>query len=435
MSVTKLYSIPYEQYVLSFLMDEANSWDLLEVKPCLDDFHADRHKEIFKVIENQRFLGKPYDQITVLEVLKELGISEKVGGEAYLVEIGSVFAAPSATGFYVEKLKKLAECRKVEEVGNKIVELAQNTMQEDMSRIAQDLASGLESVLATDTRVSLAESAVEALVVLEEKIRHKSNKDGLAYGVNTGLKNLDSILGDIEPSHLCVIAAAPGGGKTTLAQMIALNAVKRNDVPCLFVSCEMAHYELASRIISAQAKIPFNNIQSGMMTEDDYQSWVSTTAHVFPKFKLDIVDKAGVSISEIRGEIKKTIAKYGSIGCVIVDYLQLLTDPNGKDQFEKISNISTGLKRIAKDFKVPVIALSQLTKEAQGRKITMSDLRGSGQISQDADKIILLSPDTKTLGMVIADVAKNRQGMKGETRLITRFDLCQFAVPKVEGDF
>lgn len=429
---TNLHSIPYEQYVLSFLMDDENSWASLDVKPCLDDFYSDRHKEIFKAIENQRMLGKPFDQITMLEVLKDLGKLDSIGGEEYLVEMCSVFAAPTATGFYIEKLKKLAECRKVEEVGKKIVELAQNTMQEDMPRIAQELASGLENVLATDTRIDIANSSAEALRVLSEKIQHKTSKDGLAYGVNTGLHNLDSLLGDIEPSHFCVIAAAPGGGKTTMAQMIALNAVKRNDVPCLFVSCEMAHYELTSRIVSAVGRIPFDNIQSGKMESDDFERWVQTTAHELQKYKLDIVDKAGITINEIRGEIKRSIAKHGSIGCVIVDYIQLLNDPSSKDQFERVSNVSTGLKRIAKDFKVPVIGLSQLTKEAQGRKINMSDLRGSAQISQDADKIILLSPASNEVGVVTAEVAKNRQGMKGEARLQTRFNYCQFAAPKIE---
>ena len=424
--VTNLYSIEFEQYVLCFLMDDDNSYNWLKVKPTVDDFYAQRHKEIFKIIENQNMLGKSYNAEVVVDQLKALGLLDMVGGEQYFIDMMSNFAAPSAVGTFIERLKKLTECRKVEEAGRKIMELAQNTMIEDMPRIAQELASGLESVLVSDTRFDLQTSAVEALEIVKAKIDHKSKKDGLAYGVNTGISYLDSMLGDIEPSHFCVIAAAPGGGKTTMAQMIALNAVKRNDIPCLFFSCEMAHYEVTNRIISAQGRIPFANIQKGEMTNEDYSQWVHLTANVFPSYKLDIVDKAAISIAEIRGEIKKTIAKYGSIGCVIVDYIQLLNDHKSKDQFERISNVSVGLKRIAKDFKVPVIGLSQLTKEAQGRKISMSDLRGSGQISQDADKIILLSPDANNLGVITAEVAKNRQGEKGEVRLVGAFEYCQF---------
>lgn len=432
---TSLHAINFEQYVLCFLMDNENGLSFLKVKPKVEHFYADRHKEIFKVIESLAFQGKPYDYEIVLDQLKTLGLDYKVGGEEYFKEMMSNFAAPSAVNGFHEKLIKLEECRRVEEVGNKILELSRNTMIDDMPRIAQELASGLETVFVSDSTISLTESAAEALSVIHDKLTHKKENRGTAYGVNTGLRDLDATLGDIEPSHLCVIAAAPGGGKTTLAQMIALNAVKKNNAPTIFFSCEMAHYEITNRIISAECRIPIERIQNGTMDSDDYERWVQTTATVFPNYKLDIVDKAAISIGEIRSEIQRTIKRHGKIGCVIVDYLQLVEDKNAKDNFEKISNVSTGLKRIAKDFKVPVIALSQLTKEAQGRRITMSDLRGSGQISQDADKIILLHPDEKTLGLIVANVAKNRQGPKGESRLISAFDICQFGNIRRKDDF
>ena len=146
----------------------------------------------------------------------------------------------------------------------------------------------------------------------------------------------------------------------------------------------------------------------------------------FPQYPLEIVDKAGINLAEMRGEIKKTIAKHGRIGCVIVDYLQLMTDPTSTKRYEVVTAISMGLKRIAKDFKCPVIALSQLTKEALGRPLTMSDLRESGQIAQDADQIIFLYPDSKDMGVINANVAKNRHGKTGVARLLDGFEYCQF---------
>lgn len=426
--MSNLHSIQIEQNVLASLMTVDNSYNSLESKPSQDDFFAGRHKEIILAIENLNIQGKPYDVVMVCDYLIATNKLHLCGGEDYLktlmADAGSNFYN---TPSYIDKLKKLTECRKVEEIGKKIMEVAQNTMIEDMPTVVQEIASGIESHFVTDTRFSLEQSSIEALGVVDLKQRHKANGGKEAYGVNTGLSCLDNLLGDIEPGHYCVVAGAPGGGKTTLAQMVALNAVKTNGISAVFFSCEMAHYEVTSRIVSAQGRIPYANIQSGEMTEDDYTSWVNITAHLFPKYKLDIVDKAGITIQEIRGEIKKSIQKHGSIGCVIVDYIQLVNDHKARDQFEKITNVSMGLKKIAKDFKVPVIALSQLTKEATGRKITMADLRGSGQIAQDADKIILLSPDTKELGVVTAEVAKNRQGKKGEARLLTKFDYCQFA--------
>lgn len=425
--MSNLHSMQFEQYVLATIMTIDDSLNNLKLKPIVSDFYAVRHQEIFKAIENLNIQGKAYDLEVVSDYFSSLNQLNLIGGEQYLIDLSSSYTSPASINTYIEKLKKLSECRKIEDVGLKIVELAQNTLLDDLPSKAQEIVAGVESVVSTDTRVDLQSSAIEALEILTMKIEHKNSGNGLAYGVNTGLKDLDAMLGDLEPTHYVVVAAAPGSGKTTLAQMIALNAVKRNEAPTVFFSCEMAHYEITSRIISAQGKIPYMNIQNGEMTADDYGSWVHLTSSVFPKYPLDIVDKAGITIQEIRGEIKKTIAKHGKVGCVIVDYLQLVRDPKYKEQFDVITEVSKGLKKIAKDFKVPVIALSQLTKEAQGRKITMADLRGSGQISQDSDKIILLSPDPKAHGLVIAEVAKNRQGKKGEVRLQPMFDFCQFA--------
>lgn len=425
--MTTLHSMMFEQAVLSTLMTVADSLNALEIKPTVEDFYATRHQEIFKAIESLNIQGKPYDFVMVKDFVESQGKMNLVGGEQYFLELSQETAAAFFNlNSYISKLKKLTECRKVEEAGKKIMELAQNALIEDMPLKAQEIAAGVESVIATDTRYSLQDSSVAALEILERKIAHKRDNTGLAYGVNTGLRDLDAIIGDIEPTHLCVVAAAPGGGKTTLAQMIAINAVKRNNAPTLFFSGEMSHDQVTSRILSAIGRIPFSNIKRGEMTADDYSSWVHLTAHVFPQYPLEIVDKAGINLAEMRGEIKKTIAKHGRIGCVIVDYLQLMTDPTSTKRYEVVTAISMGLKRIAKDFKCPVIALSQLTKEALGRPLTMSDLRESGQIAQDADQIIFLYPDSKDMGVINANVAKNRHGKTGVARLLDGFEYCQF---------
>lgn len=426
--MSNLHSMQMEQAVLAALMTIDGSYNNLELKPTIDDFYATRHQEIFKSIENLNIQNKPYDVVMVQDYLEATRKLDLSGGEEYLAQL--MTDSPSSfynMDTYIGKLKKLTECRRIEEAGKRIIELAQNTLIEDMPMKAQEIVAGVEPIVATNTRYKLEDSSVLALEILEQKISHKKNNTGLAYGVNTGLRDLDAMLGDIEPSHYCVVAAAPGGGKTTLAQMISINAVKRNNAPTLFFSGEMAHHEVTNRILSALGRIPIDHIVTGRMEQEDYASWVHLTAHVFPNYKLDIVDKTGITLQEIRGEIKRSIAIHGRIGCVIVDYIQLMSDPYFKEQFDVITAVSKGLKKIAKDFNVPVIALSQLTKEAIGKKITMSDLRGSGQIAQDADKIVMLYPAPETKGVIVADVVKNRQGKKGEVRLIDRFDYCQFS--------
>lgn len=431
--MTTLFSMEMEQAVLSTLMTVDNSLNALDVKPSVEDFFATRHQEIYAAIETLNIQGREYDGIVLKEYFETQNKLHQIGGEEYIIELMAAPSRPNSIKTYIFKLKKLTECRKIEEAGKRIVELAQNTLLDDLPIKAQEIMAGVEGVVSTGSRHELSDSSVIALEVLNTKQQHKKNQSGLAYGVNTGLRDLDAMIGDIEPSHLCVIAGAPGGGKTTMAQMIAINAVKRNNAPTLFFSCEMAHYEVTNRLLSCLGRIPFEHIKRADMTDDDYTSWVDMTANVFPHYQLTIVDKAGITIAEIRGEIKKTIAQHGRIGCVIVDYLQLMTDHNYKDQFDVITAVSKGLKVIAKDFHVPVIALSQLKKESIGRKLTMSDLRGSGQIAQDADQIIMLYPHEADVGVVVANVVKNRHGKSGEVRLLSRFDYCQFVNVAKEG--
>lgn len=431
--MTTLFSMEMEQAVLSTLMTVDNSLNALDLKPSVEDFFATRHQEIYAAIETLNIQGREYDGIVLKEHFEAQNKLHQIGGEEYIIELMAAPSRPNSIKTYIFKLKKLTECRKIEEAGKRIVELAQNTLLDDLPIKAQEIMAGVEGVVSTGSRHELSDSSVIALEVLNTKQQHKKNQSGLAYGVNTGLRDLDAMIGDIEPSHLCVIAGAPGGGKTTMAQMIAINAVKRNNAPTLFFSCEMAHYEVTNRLLSCLGRIPFEHIKRADMTDDDYTSWVHMTANVFPQYPLTIVDKAGITIAEIRGEIKKTVAQHGRIGCVIVDYLQLMTDHNYKDQFDVITAVSKGLKVIAKDFHVPVIALSQLKKESIGRKLTMSDLRGSGQIAQDADQIIMLYPDEANLGVVIANVVKNRHGKSGEVRLLSRFNYCQFVNVAKEG--
>lgn len=424
--MTTLHSMEIEQAVLATLLTVDNSLNTLEVKPSVEDFFATRHQEIFSAIESLNIKGSDYDAVVIKDHFEKENRLHLIGGEDYLMDIVSSSGKPLSMKTYVQKLKKLTECRKIEEAGKKVIELAQNTLIDDLPNKAQEIIAGVESVIVTDTRHTLEHSAIAALEVISQKQEHRKDKSGLAYGVNTGLRDLDVVIGDIEPSHMCVIAGAPGGGKTTMAQMIAINAIKRNNAPTLFFSCEMAHYEVANRLISCLGRIPFERIKKAEMESDDYESWIRLSAHEFPKYPLEIVDKTNITIAEVRGEIKKTIAKHGRIGCVIVDYIQLMSDHRYTSQFDVITAVSKDLKIIAKDFKVPVIALSQLTKDAVGRELTMSDLRGSGQIAQDADQIVMLYPDSKEVGIVIANVVKNRHGKSGKVRLVDRFDYCQF---------
>lgn len=424
----QLYSMTTEQAVLCTLMTVDNSFEQLNPKLKSDDFYAARHRMVFDVIESLVLRGEKYDATMVSESLKSRKQLELIGGEDYLTQI--MMESPTSlfnVNSYAAIVRDFTQRRKLDGIGQAIMALAQDTENKEYIEQAQDLTTSLESQINQKHRFTLQEACEEGLQVIVQKLERTQGKSDLAYGVNTGLRDLDAILGDIEPSHFCVIAAAPGAGKSTLAQMITINAVKRNNSPTLFISAEMPAIQVSNRIVSALARIPFERIKNGTMQDEDYGAYIHFTAKLAGEYPLDIIDTPLPSISAIRSEAKKTQSKYGKLGCIVVDYIQLIRGPKANTRFDEVSEISKSLKGMAKEFECPVIALSQLTKAALGKKPTLSDIRESGQIAQDADQVILLSSDDRQPGVTIINVAKNRHGVTRETRVRNALEYCQFA--------
>ena len=422
-----LYSVEMEMNVLSALMTVEQSFQDMSVRLSQDDFYASRHQKIFFIIESLALQESTYDAVAVTEHLRKTGELDLVGGEDYMMQILQE-SAPFITNLndYAKSVKDYAQRRKLEEALKTIRDLANDVECKDYIEQAQDLISSFSSEQTQKHRYSLREACMKSIDVLDKKIKRMMTGDGVAYGVNTRLTELDNKVGDIEPSHLCVVAGAPGGGKSTLAQMIAINAIKQNDAPTLFISAEMPADQVANRLVSALAKVPFMSIKSGQMSDDEWSSFTMFTAEMSDKYKIDIVDISSPSIGLIRSEARKTVRKHGRIGLIVVDYIQLLSDKTKKNRFEEVSAISVGLKNLAKDFECPVVALAQLTKESISRKPTLSDIRESGQIVQDADQVILLSNHDKNGAYSIINVAKNRHGATGEIIVQKAFDFCRF---------
>lgn len=437
MSEYELHSTSLEMSVLAALMTIANCYEQLDTKPTVDDFYAVRHRYIFTAIEQLALRGEEYDMTLVKNHLQQQGLFDDCGGDDHLNTImyessTSLFNVNS----YVIKLKKFTERRQVDEVGKKMIILAKSPDADDLTLRAQDLINTLENPDRNKTLIHIADASIEALKIIEQRLHRQRNNTGLAYGVNTGLSMVDYIVGDIEPTHFCVIAARPAMGKTTLAQMIAINAARRNNAPTLFVSCEMTSDQIAARMVSALGRIKFSDIKRGTMSEQDYAMWVNTTTRILNDLPLKIEQKAAATIPEIRESARKVKSEYGSIGLIIIDYLQLLRDPTQRNRYDEISQISRQLKKLAKDFHCPVVALSQLSRDCEKRKPPrpiLSDLRESGQIEQDADQVLLLYRDevynqnSQEVGVAEIIVAKNRHGATGTARVACVLEMCHFA--------
>ncbi|WP_313433174.1 DnaB helicase C-terminal domain-containing protein, partial [Acinetobacter sp.] len=229
----------------------------------------------------------------------------------------------------------------------------------------------------------------------------------------------------------CVVGGRPGSGKSTLAQMVAIQTAVQFREAVLVVSAEMDVETFTNRCISALTHIPYDNIHNAELYDGMLGQFAEAQSR-FNKLPIHIEDKQKPTIAEIHSYARKAKRKYKQLGCIIIDYLQLVRDPSKKDRYQEVSSISRDLKALAKEFNCPVIALAQLNRESEkGKRPKASDLKESGQIEQDADQIILAHPilnseDELPSGITEIIVAKNRHGKRGVVRVMDRLDICRF---------
>lgn len=228
-----------------------------------------------------------------------------------------------------------------------------------------------------------------------------------------------------------MIGGRPGSGKSTLAQMVAIQTAVQFREAVLVVSAEMDVETFTNRCVSALTHIPYDNIHNAELYDGMLQRFAEAQSR-FEKLPIHIEDKQKPTIAEIHSYARKAKRKYKQLGCIIIDYLQLVRDPSKKDRYQEVSSISRDLKALAKEFNCPVVALAQLNRESEkGKRPKASDLKESGQIEQDADQIILAHPilnseDELPSGITEIIVAKNRHGKRGVVRVMDRLDICRF---------
>jgi replicative DNA helicase len=243
---------------------------------------------------------------------------------------------------------------------------------------------------------------------------------------------LDNLVGLIQKGHYCVIGGRPGSGKSTLAQMVAIQTAVQYSEAVLIISAEMDVETFTNRCISALTSIPYDNIHNAELYDGMLGQFAEAQKR-FNKLPIHIEDKQKPTIAEIHSYARKAKRKYKRLGCIVIDYLQLVRDPSKKERYQEVSSISRDLKALAKEFNCPVIALAQLNRESEkGKRPKASDLKESGQIEQDADQIILAHPilnsdDELPSGITEIIVAKNRHGKRGVVRVLDRLDICRFA--------
>jgi len=429
--MSNIHNINMEQCVLAALITVENSFEVVSGDLDADCFFSERHKQIFKAVSQLATECKPYDAVMVEQKLKQENVLHLIGGEEYLVRL--LQDSPSSfynLSTYAAELNKFKSHREVQKIGESIAQIAQDLTIPDVHIAAENLLDGSTASDKVEKSSFTFEEALDrASTRLIEKAEARAKKT--FTGVQFNLKHLDGLIGTIQKGHFCVIGGRPGSGKSTLAQMLALQTAFRHEEAVLFISAEMDVETLTNRCISALTDIPYDNIHNAELYDGMLQDFARANDQ-FKRLPIHIEDKQKPTIAEIHSYARKAKRKYKRLGCIVVDYLQLVRDPSKKDRYQEVSSISRDLKALAKEFNCPVIALAQLNRESEkGKRPKASDLKESGQIEQDADQIILAHPilnseDELPSGITEIIVAKNRHGKRGVVRVMDRLDICRF---------
>jgi replicative DNA helicase len=397
-------------------------------------FYRQAHQRIYEAIEDLFARGEPIDPITVCEQLANRAALEAVGGRAFVHSL--VTAVPAATNArqYAEIVRENYYLRSLIKVGGEITEMAYRREHPPMDLIdrAEQMVFDISQTRVVGEFSPLSELIDESWPELERTMTEGHQTVGCA----TGFRDLDYIIGGFKPSNLVILAARPSMGKTALALNVARNvAVDQGKGVALF-SLEMSKMEVVNRMMCSEARVDHWRVQRGMLRPDEWSKLAAacTPLHSAPIF---VDDSASLNLMEIRAKARRLRAREKNLGLIILDYLQLMMgDVGAENRQQEVSRISRGLKILARELEVPVLALSQLSRQGEqraGNKPVLSDLRESGSIEQDADVVLFIYRDevynreSADKGTAEIIVGKQRNGPIGECKLAFVQNYTRFA--------
>ncbi|MBR5389631.1 replicative DNA helicase [Candidatus Saccharibacteria bacterium] len=421
----------------AMMISDAAFPDILETVK-YKDFYDERHAKIFHAMTSLYQHHSPIDLLTTTAELRKSKELRSVGGAAYLTELTNYVPTANHAKAYADIIASTAVRRRLIKAGSSISESGYEEGK-DIKEILGDAERELYAVSNQVTKTeyaSLGSLLVDAYDRMEELQRNK----GSLRGLKTGFRDLDKITAGLQKGDLIIIGARPAMGKTTFAQNLAYNAATINNRGVLFFSMEMANAEIVDRIISDVSGIDNWKIRTGNVTEDDYNT-ITDAFEEMDTVPLYIDDSSSMTILELRNKARRAAHEH-DIGLIIVDYLQLLS---GSDVYRKtgqrvqeVSEISRGLKQIARELEIPVVALAQLSRNVTGRedpRPVLSDLRESGSIEQDADLVMFLhrpdyyhinDDDYEETNITELIIGKHRHGQVGKVELYFHKELLRF---------
>jgi replicative DNA helicase len=429
-------SLEAEQSVIGGLMLAPEALDRVGDFLTEDDFYRRDHRLIYRAIRELSERGRPFDAVTLGEWFDASGLTEQVGGMAYLAELASTTPSAANIQAYAEIVREKAVLRQLIEAGtgivndgfqpgNRPIKDVLGEAEQRVFKIAEQGARGRRDY------VPLKDAMRDAFQLLQE--RYESQ--GTVTGLPTGFHELDEMTAGLQPSDLIILAARPAMGKTTFALNIAEFAALKTKKAAVVFSMEMSASQLAFRLISSMGRVNATRLRTGQLEDEDW-SRVNSAIRMLSEVKIFIDDTPALSPNDVRSRARRFKREH-DLGLIVIDYLQLMQVPgSSENRTNEISEISRSLKALAKELNIPVIALSQLNRGLESRtdkRPVMSDLRESGAIEQDADIIVFIyrddyyHKDSADKGLAEILISKHRNGATGSVKLrffgeYTRFD-------------
>jgi replicative DNA helicase len=435
---TPPHSIEAEQAVLGGLLLDASAWDQVADAVNEADFYRPDHRLIFEAIGALAGAGKPCDVVTVSEQLERTAKLEAVGGLAYLSSLARDTPTAANVRAYADIVRERALLRQLIQAGTEIASAVFNNEGETARELVDRAEQRVFEIAEQGFRGRQGATAVRIILpqVIDQIDEWHANPNKLR-GLPTGFTDFDRITGGLRPGDLVVVAGRPSMGKSTLAvnmaEYAAVHAAKRASVAIF--SLEMPSEQVVTRMLSSIGGVPLGSLRSGNISDEDWVRITSATSQL-SESKVFIDETPALTPTELRARARRVKREHG-LDLVVVDYLQLMQVPGTKEnRATEIAEISRGLKVLAKELAVPVIALSQLNRaveQRENKKPVMSDLRESGAIEQDADMILLIyreevyDKNTTKKGMAEIDLVKHRNGEIGTFLLTFQGQYTRFA--------
>ena len=408
-----------------------------------ESFYKPAHRYVYEAML-QLYNGE--DKIDIVSVSDVLNVNQKldlVGGRAFINDLSYNTITTANVEYYSKIVQEKAIKRSLINAGSEIVSAGYdvNPIEESLEQ-AEKLIFDIASQKASKSLISIKDIVFEVYAKIEER----ANNKGQLTGVSTGFYDLDTYTNGLQKSDLIILAARPAMGKTAFALNIAQNVALRAKVPVAIFSLEMSKSQLAQRLMCSEAEVDTQRLKTGNMQAKDWEKLATASANL-SEAKIYIDDTAGCTITDLRAKCRRLAMAEKDLGLIVIDYLQLIEGTGREDRMQQISSISRGLKILAKELNVPILALSQLSRAVEGRtdkRPMLSDLRESGSIEQDADIVMFIYRDeyyknanededesekASNKGEAEIIIAKHRNGPIGIVKLLFQGSITKFKNP------